>query len=78
MILAQYKLLNEVNRAYDRVYLQGLNADALYEVDGKQFSGAELMLAGFSLSDDSCGQPLNQEKLSCDFDSHIWVFEEVT
>lgn len=40
-------------------------------------SGAELMLAGFSLSDASCGQPLNQEKLSCDFDSHIWVFEEV-
>jgi alpha-galactosidase len=78
VILAQYKLLNEVNRAYDRVYLQGLNADALYEVDGKQFSGAELMLAGFSLSDASCGQPLNQEKLSCDFDSHIWVFEEVT
>ena len=77
VILAQYKLLNEVNRAYDRVYLQGLNADALYEVDGKQYSGAELMLAGFSLSDASCGQPLNQEKLSCDFDSHIWVFEEV-
>ena len=77
VILAQYKLLNEVNRAYDRVYLQGLKADALYEVDGKQYSGAELMLAGFSLSDTSCGQPLDQEKLSCDFDSHIWVFEEV-
>ena len=77
VILAQYKLLNEVNRSYDRVYLQGLKADALYEVDGKQYSGAELMLAGFSLSDASCGQPLDQEKLSCDFDSHIWVFEEV-
>lgn len=79
LILAHYKLLNEVNRSYYRVYLQGLEPAAVYRTGGRDYSGAELMQAGFSLSDASCGQilPGEDRQMSQDFDSRIWVFEKV-
>lgn len=79
VILAHYKFLNEVNRSFYRVKLRGLEEAAIYQTGGQSYSGAELMQAGFSLTDASCGQVLAEDetKLSRDFDSRIWVFKRV-
>lgn len=78
-ILAHYKVLNEVNRSFDRVKLHGLDETALYEVDGVVYSGRELMTIGFSLTDSSAGQSSENHLVqqTHDFDSRIWVFQKI-
>ncbi|MHC5249090.1 alpha-galactosidase [Enterococcus sp. LJL90] len=74
-VLAVYKILNEVNKSYDRIILHGLKENFLYEINGKEYSGSELMNIGFLTSDSSSGQINQQNNLpeTYDFDSRIWV-----
>ena len=77
-ILAHYKMLNQVNHPYSRLKLQGLDPNAIYHIDQHDYSGAELMQAGFSITDASSGEHNNQSPLppTYDFDSRIWVIQQ--
>ncbi|EGP66343.1 alpha-galactosidase [Streptococcus sp. oral taxon 056 str. F0418] len=77
-ILAHYKMLNQVNHPFRRLKLQGLNPNAIYQIDQHDYSGAELMQAGFSITDASSGEHNNQSPLppTYDFDSRIWVIQQ--
>ncbi|AWB43662.1 alpha-galactosidase [Paenibacillus sp. CAA11] len=77
-LLAVYKGLNEVNWPYDRIVLHGLDPEAVYEIEEKEYTGAELMNIGFIVSDSSSGQINEQNPLpeTFDFDSKIWVIQK--
>ena len=77
-IVAHYKTLNELNRSYQRMKLEGLNADADYQIDGKMYSGTELMNAGLVITDASSGQinEQNNRAETHDFDSRVWVLTQ--
>ncbi|KAK8837926.1 hypothetical protein M9Y10_035868 [Tritrichomonas musculus] len=72
-ILGWYKVLNEVNAPYCRVYLQGLDPEKVYKCNDKQYYGSELMNDGFSVTDSSAG--FFDGRQSCDFDSLIFIFK---
>lgn len=74
-IVASYKALNQVNCAYHRLYLQGLNPDFTYHIDQETYSGDALMKIGLISSDASSGQinQQNQRPETFDFDSKVWV-----
>lgn len=74
-IVAHYKMLNEVNRSYQRLYLQGLHPEFDYQVENQKYNGTELMNAGFIITDASSGQINEQNKRpeTHDFDSRVWV-----
>lgn len=74
-IVAHYKMLNEVNRSYQRLYLQGLHPEFDYQVENQKYNGTELMNAGFVITDASSGQINEQNKRpeTHDFDSRVWV-----
>jgi len=78
-IVGYYKILNDVLCPYRRLYLQGLNPNFEYIVEGEKgtFMGDELMNIGWISSDASSGEdnPTNPKKSSKDFDSHLWILK---
>ena len=76
-ILAHYKLLNQVNRSCQRLRLTGLNPEVIYEINGHDYSGYELMRAGFSITDSSSGELTDWVPLpkTYDFDLRLWVIK---
>ncbi len=83
-IVAYFKILNDVNCPFRRLYLKGLDGDALYHTreDGRErgsFFGSELMNLGLVTTDLSAGQQsLDQDAAGMpvgDFTSRIFVLE---
>lgn len=76
-LLGTFKALNQVNRSHQRLQLKGLAADKVYRLEGRAYTGAELMRVGLVTTDASSGQLLedSEQKPSYDFDSKLWLFE---
>lgn len=78
-IVGYYKVLNDVNCPYRRLYLMGLNPDYSYKIEKNNsiFKGDELMNIGMITSDGSSGEINEQNPMEStkDFDSHIWVLK---
>lgn len=76
-LLGTFKVLNQVNRSHQRLQLKGLAADTVYRLEGRTYTGAELMRVGLVTTDASSGQLLedSEQKPSYDFDSKLWLFE---
>ncbi|KAK8880420.1 hypothetical protein M9Y10_003092 [Tritrichomonas musculus] len=76
-IVGWYKVLNDVNAAYQRVHLLGLDPSLVYKVDGdKGHTGSELMNHGLIVSDSEAGHEAPYEyRHSCDFDSRLFVLK---
>ncbi|MDO4338960.1 MAG: alpha-galactosidase [Eubacteriales bacterium] len=77
-IVGYYKVLNDVNCEYRRLYLQGLDENLCYEVeaDGKpegSFFGSEMMNIGLVTTDASAGENHVGEDACGDFWSRIYV-----
>lgn len=76
-IVGYYKILNDVNCEYRRLYLPGLETDTLYNVQEElgsylgNFTGDELANIGLVTTDASAGQ--NQE--TTDFYSKLFILE---
>lgn len=75
VIVGNYKILNEVNGPFRRLYLKGLVSNKEYQRTdtGQNYYGDELMNIGLVISDTSCGQIIDGRKPSCDFDSQLIV-----
>lgn len=78
-IVACYKVLNDVNTGYRRLYLRGLDEQFRYHVteDGSEkgdYFGSELMRIGMVASDGSCGEAV-PGKANGDFQSRIFMLE---
>ncbi len=80
-IVGCYNILNQPNRAFVRVTLQGLDPDAQYEVScvgrkmdcaGGNFHGDELMNAGLVMSDISSGRVGDGVLEAADFTSRVF------
>lgn len=78
-IVGWYKMLNGTNLPFSRLRLCGLDEKQSYTVSGKPgiYSGMELMNAGLVTSDTSSGQAEENEEMSCDFDSRLYVIKAV-
>ena len=77
-IAGRYKILNGPNQPFERMYLKGLDADTKYLVNGSgTHYGDELMHCGLVTTDASAGEAGPGEKMSCDFDSKLYVIEAV-
>jgi len=76
-LLGTFKILNQVNRSHQRLQLKGLAVDKVYRLEGRSYTGAELMRVGLVTTDASSGQLLeaSEQKPSYDFDSKLWLFE---
>ena len=76
-LLGTFKVLNQVNRSHQRLQLKGLALDKVYRLEGRAYTGAELMRVGLVTTDASSGQLLDDsgQKPSYDFDSKLWLFE---
>lgn len=79
-IVAHFKVLNDVNCEFRRLYLQGLDGGLCYHVtaDGKEkgrYFGNELMHIGMVISDASVGEAPSREEMCTDFWSRIFVLE---
>lgn len=76
VIVGYYKLLNEVNGPFKRLYLKGLEPEKCYQrMDNEQsYYGDELMNIGLVISDISCGQAIDGRETSHDFDSRLIIF----
>ena len=76
-LLGTFKILNQVNRSHQRLQLKGLALDKVYRLEGRVYTGAELMRVGLVTTDASSGQLLedSEQKPSYDFDSKLWLFE---
>ena len=76
-LLGTFKALNQVNCSHQRLQLKGLAADKVYRLEGRVYTGAELMRVGLVTTDASSGQLLedSEQKPSYDFDSKLWLFE---
>lgn len=57
-MVGYYRILQPVNIGYHRLYLQGLEKDVLYSIDGKagEYYGDELMFAGMRIADYAAGE----------------------
>ena len=80
-IVGYYKILNDVNCPYRRLYLKGLDENTQYKIDGfdTTFYGDELMNIGLVVSDSSSGQnhAQNYKEPTYDFQSKIWVINGI-
>lgn len=76
-IVGWYRVLNQVNMAYTRLQLKGLDKDLDYEIEGDSHShyGDELMNLGLITSDGTSGEVVLDVKPSFDFDSRIFVLK---
>ncbi|MBO0451781.1 alpha-galactosidase [Candidatus Enterococcus murrayae] len=77
VIVGYYKILNEVNAPFKRLYLKGLEPEQQYQrIDNAHlYYGDELMNIGLITSDTSCGQIIDGRVPSHDFDSQLIVFK---
>ena len=74
-IVGWYRVLNQVNVNYQRIVLQGLNADYNYRIDENEYlyGGDELMNIGLITSDHTCGERKAEDlRLNGDFTSRIF------
>ncbi|WP_348664857.1 alpha-galactosidase [Dubosiella newyorkensis] len=73
-IVAYYRILQEVNSKYRRLYLQGLDPNKVYRIEGKDrlYYGDELMYAGLVNTDASCGEQ-NLKAQEGDFLSRLYI-----
>ena len=77
-IAGRYKILNGPNQPFQRMYLKGLDADTEYLVNGSETHyGDELMNCGLVTTDASAGEAGPGEKMSCDFESELYMIESV-
>lgn len=75
-IVGRYKILNGANQPFERMYLKGLDADTKYLINGTDTHyGDELMNCGLITTDASAGESAPGEKMSCDFDSKLYIIE---
>ena len=76
-IVGWYKVLNDVNAAYQRVHLLGLDENLVYKVnDDNGHTGSELMYHGLIVTDSEAGHEAPYEyHHSCDFDSRLFVLK---
>ncbi|HJF19993.1 MAG TPA: alpha-galactosidase [Enterococcus columbae] len=80
-IVGEYRVLNEVNAPYKRVYLQGLQPQWHYQVmeeSGKSigsFYGSELQQIGLITSDAASGQAMGNQVLPTDFWSNVYLLQ---
>lgn len=75
-VVGRYKLLNGANQPFEKMYLKGLNKDTEYRINGGEIHyGDELMNCGLITTDASAGEAAPGEKMSCDFDSKLYVIE---
>lgn len=73
-LVGWYKILNEVNGAYHRLKLCGLDPTMAYQVDGDAiYRGDELMNIGLITSDAAAGKNTPEEPDSADFVSHLFI-----
>lgn len=77
-LVGRYKILNGTNQPFERMYLKGLDEGTKYLVNGNETHyGDELMHCGLVTTDASAGETAPGEKMSCDFDSELYVIEAV-
>ena len=77
-IVGRYKILNGANQPFERMYLKGLNPDTKYQINETETRyGDELMNCGLVTTDASAGETASEEKMSCDFDSNLYVIQAV-
>ena len=77
-IAGRYKILNGANQPFERMYLKGLDENTKYLVNGNETHyGDELMHCGMVTTDASAGEAGPDEKMSCDFDSELYVIHAV-
>ena len=77
-IVGRYKILNGANQPFERMYLTGLNPDTNYQMNETETRyGDELMNCGLVTTDASAGETASEEKMSCDFDSDLYVIQAV-
>jgi len=57
-LVGYYRILQPVNTGYHRLYLQGLDKEVLYTIDGKDgdYYGDELMFTGMRVADYAAGE----------------------
>ncbi|MFX4027216.1 GH36 C-terminal domain-containing protein, partial [Streptococcus suis] len=49
VLVGYYRRLTTANLAYQRWYLQGVEEDAVYHLDGEVYTGSQLMQTGLSI-----------------------------
>lgn len=77
-IVGRYKILNGANQPFERMYLKGLHPDTKYQINETETRyGDELMNCGLVTTDASAGETASEEKMSCDFDSNLYVIQAV-
>ena len=77
-IVGRYKILNGTNQPFERMYLKGLNPDTKYRINETETRyGDELMNCGLVTTDASAGETAPGEKMSCDFDSKLYMIQAV-
>ena len=60
------------------MYLKGLNPDTKYRINETETRyGDELMNCGLVTTDASAGETAPGEKMSCDFDSKLYMIQAV-
>ena len=75
-IAGRYKILNGANQPFERMYLQGLDADIQYRINEKDIRyGDELMNCGLITTDASAGESAPGEKMSYDFESKLYMIK---
>ena len=75
-IVGFYRTLNTVNEHFDRLRLQGLDPEKLYQVNGsKCYYGDELMNVGLILSDSTTGKIGEDVPVSTDFSSRLFLLK---
>lgn len=76
-IVGWYRTLNQVNGIYDRVRLEGLEPEYLYEniYHSTRNYGDELMHLGLIISDVTAGEVTNADVPCTDFESRIYILK---
>lgn len=78
-IVGFYRALNTVNEHFDRLRLQGLDPEKLYQVNGRKcFYGDELMRIGLIISDSTTGKVGEDVAASTDFSSRLFLLRSVS
>ena len=76
-LVGWYRTLNGINLPCTRLRLQGLDEQQEYEISGKSYHcfGSELMNVGLVTTDFSSGQSEDNEEMSCDFESRLFLIK---
>lgn len=75
-IVGYYRILQPVNIGYHRLYLQGLDKDVVYIIEGRngEYYGDELMWAGMRIADYASGE-LTSDIGQKDFSSRLFILK---